>query len=198
MFGTTHTKRRNRISPQKVHNSSVVRLDSNRIFRGDKARRKKRRFDAQEGVGGSRQQGGSSEVNEDVAALAQARESGEDEGDGNDTTSFRSMADALIQAANEAEGGIEDPEEDLPTFAAIDASVPRHSELQTQTTPAPASSSLDEAISTRYRRIKMKDLFNYNLEAQGDTSLKFYWDIGRDLAAQELEVLDAAAGQRTS
>ncbi|TEB37768.1 hypothetical protein FA13DRAFT_1867560, partial [Coprinellus micaceus] len=58
MFGTTHTKRRNRLSPQKVHNSSVVWLDSNHIFRGDKTRRKERMFDAQEGVGGSNQQRG--------------------------------------------------------------------------------------------------------------------------------------------
>lgn len=112
-FGTTHTKRRNRLSPQKVHLTSLVRLDQNRRFQSSKPPRKKRRFDSS---GWGTNDDTAQTPTQDMAAEAEAAAfmaAAEEDGDGNggaySAPSFEAIAQSLIgEAASEEQRIFED------------------------------------------------------------------------------------------
>ncbi|RXW18608.1 hypothetical protein EST38_g7244 [Candolleomyces aberdarensis] len=109
MFGTTHTKRRNCLSPSKVHKAAVIRMDQNRLFESSKRNRKKRKFNSGYSTGsgmvtGGRDGGGGADDASDLEAAARlvAMVDGGDENP-DETPSFVSVSDSLIEAANEEE-----------------------------------------------------------------------------------------------
>lgn len=196
MFGTTHTKRRNRLEPQKVHRAAVVRLDQNRRFRGLKPSRKKRRFDSEVGPGTGSGAGnvGSGGGSLEAAAAAMLAEQGDLDGDGPVAPSFSSVAEGLIKAAQEVPETLDDDDDDIPERLSdlIPSQARARVAQQQPAQPAPTPNHTPSTTPTStYKRVKLADLFVYErAQDEGCNGLKFYWHIGEAIAETEKCMLE--------
>jgi hypothetical protein len=182
-FGITHTKRRSRLSLEKVQKTAIVKMDLQRshVEAGLIHRRCKRKFgaafeedstsptaaSAPPGTSASRDIGNAEEDN-------RGEEDDEEEDDGEDVADFEGLAEKLISAAEA------DDRDD--------------NESET-TTPAHQNSSTMNSTSglntSRKILIPLKDLFIYPGDPAAPTELEFYWKGGiakleETLAAYEL------------
>ncbi|KAJ7438057.1 hypothetical protein FB451DRAFT_1450004 [Mycena latifolia] len=162
VFGITHTKHRNRLNPQKVHDATIVRMDRQKahIAAGLIPERKSRRFSLAD-----------DEAEEEAATNAA------------DAADYDVMAAALINLAQEESNGDDDEEGPL-------ASAPLPSFPPPPTAAQSVPDGLGAARVPAYKKIKLADLFNY--PAADSPAGLFVWQVGRDGLDAEEDALAAA------
>jgi hypothetical protein len=177
-FGMIHTKRRNRLHPQKVHNTSLVRADRLRahVSAGLIPKRKLRRCS----------------IAEDQAAIAAMDDNDDSDpvvpaADGSDAMTdsigndFESMADVLLQLA--ARESSEEQDSILETTASTHPSQPSASSPVTD----------PNARIPAYKKIPLEKLFNYS---DPGSDIEFFWRVGRaGVDAEEEDIVQAQAGE---
>ncbi|KAJ7746992.1 ribonuclease H-like domain-containing protein [Mycena metata] len=171
-FGMIHTKRRNRLNPKKVHNTSLVRADRMRTHAaaGLIPKRNIRRCslaDNQEAIAAME--------DEEPAAPVPLGEQAIDSTTGN----FDAMAAVLVNLATQDSDDESDDANPPP---------PRPSASTTVTNP---SSSIPA-----YKKITLEKLFTYPVAGSPSPELDFCWRGGRTgVDAEEAEMLEAQTGQ---
>ncbi|KAJ7041926.1 ribonuclease H-like domain-containing protein [Mycena alexandri] len=170
-FGMIHTKRRNRLNPKKVHNTSLVRADRMRAHAaaGLIPKRNIRRCslaDDQEAIAAM-------EDEEPVAPVPLGEQAID-----STTGDFTTMAAVLVNLATQ-ESDDESDDAEPP---------PRPSASATVTNP---SSSIPA-----YKKITLENLFTYPAAGSPSPELDFCWRGGRaGVDAEEAEMLEAQTGQ---
>jgi len=177
-FGITHTKLRNKLTPEKVHKSAVVGMEIKRVLEenGLARNRKKRKFGGDELVEAS-----PSTLTDDVDSDAADLD-------------FRGYAENLIRQAQISRQ--EDEREDHPIPPPVSQSV--QPQPNTPLAPGPSSTS-----TSRKTQIRLADLFNYALDSAVGTGLGFYWpgsvkNLEEDLLAHERMAAEANTQASTS
>lgn len=158
-FGVTHTKRRNKLDPKRVHDMAVVGMQIKREDRelGVARNRKKRKFE---------------EISDDVQPLSSTSA---DTLEHLDPTDFRHYAEGLVRQAEISNQEDVDeilPASILPTVSPIQSQEP-HSYLMT---------------TTNHRNLKtqipLSGLFNFSLRPE--EGLEFYWPGSKKNLEEEL------------
>ncbi|KAJ6452036.1 ribonuclease H-like domain-containing protein [Mycena vitilis] len=162
-FGMIHTKRRNRLSPQKVHKASLVRADrlKTHAAAGLIPKRKTRRCSLAE------DQAGLAALNTDEDGA------GENDDDDSIANDFDLMASVLINLAAQ-----EEPE------TGDTGSTP----ARTPSSAPPSATVLITDASTRippYTKIPLENLFVYPSVGDAPGDLAFFWRVGHAGVDQE-------------
>lgn len=179
-FGNTHTKRRNKLNPKKVHNMAVVGMQIKREDRelGLIRTRKKRKFEETEDAEGSLS-ATSKDTLEEI-----------------DPTDFRRYAEGLVR---QVELSNEDDNDEVELPAHVLPSIPPQP-VPSQAPPAPVQSNASNVRATTTRtgktQIPLANLFNYTLDSQ--SGLEFYWPAAKKKLEDELLAYDVAATQGSS
>ncbi|KAL0955891.1 hypothetical protein HGRIS_014911 [Hohenbuehelia grisea] len=189
-FGGTHTKSRNRISPQKVHNATLVRMDRRRAHAkaGLVADRKKRKFGETMSAGLSPSPSSSLPSSQTMQGSASTDEL-DDDLNGDEIADFAAISSQLIKAALQAD---EDDWEDEPgdTPEGVNPAAARTSPAAPMAAaPTTAQSGASTSRIPAYRHIKLSDIFEYPREGCTPSELEVYWMHGkRELQDEEAEL----------
>ncbi|KAJ7903049.1 hypothetical protein B0H13DRAFT_2512513 [Mycena leptocephala] len=172
-----HTKRRNRLNPMKVHNTSLVRSDRLRAHAaaGLMPKRKLRRCSL-------------AEDQAEIEAMDDELENATPPNEDSMENDFEAMANVLINlAASEHSDTVEG--DDL-TATASPAPIPP---------PSASTFVTDPNIHIlAYKKITLEKLFHYPPPGSSESDLDFFWRVGRaGVDAEEEEILNAQQGGST-
>ncbi|KAJ7231957.1 ribonuclease H-like domain-containing protein [Mycena rebaudengoi] len=165
-YGLTHTKHRNRLGPEKVHDATLVRNDRQRahIEAGKVTQRRPRRFSLAD-----------DRAEMEAMERAAASDSGTDSTSTSVDVDFNSLAEILVDLATQEED--EDDEEPTPEPSAVSNRPSASTSVTNANMRIPA-----------YKKIKLEHLFNYPPAGTPATELDFFWKGGeRSLDDEEEE-----------
>ncbi|KDR69467.1 hypothetical protein GALMADRAFT_104095 [Galerina marginata CBS 339.88] len=178
-FGVTHTKRRNKLDPKKVHNMAVVGMQIKREDRelGLARDRKKRKFEEV--------------ADEDQAVTPTSSDTVEPV----DPTDFRQYAEGLLRQAelSNTEADDDDDDEALPPYILPSVTLPRTPTIPVGSTVTTAAPSTTPASNTQNPRrgqprsktqIPLSELFNFTIRPED--GLEFYWPGSKKNLEEEL------------
>lgn len=172
-FGITHTKLRNKLNAEKVHKTSVVKMDRRQSHSeaGLLRARRKRKF------------GVDNEPSPTPTSLTPADFDSSHE----DSLNFDALADQLIHDAGaQADGAIDSEDEQIEASESIQQTP--HS-LAVQVTPQPSSTSCRSQRSSKSKGIPLSSLFSFS-DPCTHSRLQFYWTTGLRNLERETIVLD--------
>ncbi|KAF8175014.1 ribonuclease H-like domain-containing protein, partial [Mycena galopus ATCC 62051] len=180
-FGMIHTKHRNRLAPEKVHKTSLVRSDRMRTH-------------AEAGLIPKRKIRHCSMADDELEVESQASGGADVDSETRDSieNDFDSMANVLINLAQQEDA--DDAAEDDEPAADVPASSQR---------PNPATAAVRVAGSRvpAYKKILLQDLFSYPVVGTSEADVEFFWHAGRtglDAEERELEAEQVTSAEADS
>jgi hypothetical protein len=114
------------------------------------------------------------------------------------SATFQVTTEHLIGAAEAADNELDNIDDELPQLSEVLASGPWRESSSTANQP-PSQTTSNAGLTARnstlvYCRIKLRDVFNYDVDGGEHGGLRFYWDMGRLGAEREAQVLELAQG----